>query len=134
MRFLTTHFLNLYSAKESEGLKAARDYQERGSGYFQIQKTRPNTIGFALEDSPVGLLTWIYDKLVSWTDNYAWTAQEVCEWVSLYWFSRAGPAASVVIYHEASRGDWQAKAGVSVPNIKLVSISDRSGCSITAGR
>ncbi|KAI0014600.1 Alpha/Beta hydrolase protein [Xylariomycetidae sp. FL0641] len=119
LRFLATHFLNLYSTKESEGLKAGQDYQERGSGYFEIQKTRPNTIGVALADSPVGLLAWIYDKLVSWTDNYAWTAQEVCEWVSLYWFSRAGSAASVVIYHEASKGEWQSKAGIAVPGIKL---------------
>lgn len=126
LRFLATHFLNLYSTKENEGLRAANDYQERGNAYFQIQKTRPNTIGVALADSPVGLLAWIYDKLVSWTDNYAWTPQEVCEWVSLYWFSRAGPAASVVIYHEASKGDWQARAGLSVPGTKMVRISNPS--------
>lgn len=118
--FLVTHFLNLYNDRESQGLKAAKDYQERGAGYFQIQKTRPHTIGVALADSPVGLLTWIYDKLGSWTDNYPWTEQEVCEWMSLYWFSRAGPAASVVIYNEATKGDWPAKAGRSVPGTKLV--------------
>ncbi|KAI0186722.1 Alpha/Beta hydrolase protein [Astrocystis sublimbata] len=117
--FLATHFLGLYTEKESAGLKAAQDYQENGSGYFKIQNTRPNTIGVALADSPVGLLAWIYDKLVSWTDNYAWTEQEVCEWVSLYWFSRAGPAASVVIYHEATRGDWTARPGVAVPGAKM---------------
>ncbi|KAJ3565238.1 hypothetical protein NPX13_g7578 [Xylaria arbuscula] len=119
IRFLATHFLNLYTDRESQGLKAAQDYQEQGSGYFQIQKTRPHTIGVALADSPVGLLAWIYDKLVSWTDNYAWTPQEVCEWVSLYWFSRAGPAASVVIYHEASKGEWPARAGIAVPSAKM---------------
>ncbi|KAI0805716.1 Alpha/Beta hydrolase protein [Xylaria sp. FL0064] len=118
IRFLATHFLKLYSAREIQGLKAAQDYQEHSSGYFQIQKTRPYTIGVALADSPVGLLTWIYDKLISWTDGYAWTA-EVCEWVSLYWFSRAGPAASVVIYHEASKGEWPSRAGISVPGTKM---------------
>ncbi|KAI1320902.1 Alpha/Beta hydrolase protein [Xylariaceae sp. FL0255] len=117
--FLVTHFLNLYSPKDSEGLKAAHNYQEKGSAYFQIQKTRPNTIGMSLADSPIGLLTWIYDKLISWTDNYTWTDQEVCEWVSLYWFSRAGPAASVVIYHEANKGEWTARAGMAVPGTKM---------------
>lgn len=123
LRFLATHLLGLYSDREKAGLKAGADYLERGQGYFQIQKTRPNTIGIALADSPVGLLVWIYDSLVSWTDNYAWTPQEVCEWVSLYWFSRPGPAASVVIYHEAAKGDWKSRGGISVPGpTKLVSI------------
>lgn len=91
-----------------------------GNGYFQIQKQRPNTIGVALSDSPVGLLAWIYDKLVTWTDDYPFTDDEVCEWVSLYWFSRAGPAASVVIYHEAFRGVNPAGANVASPTVKMV--------------
>ncbi|KAK7952995.1 epoxide hydrolase protein [Apiospora saccharicola] len=119
LRFLGTHLLGLYSDREKAGLKAGADYMERGQGYFQIQKTKPNTIGIALADSPVGLLAWIYDCLVSWTDNYEWTPQEVCEWVSLYWFSRPGPAASVVIYHEALKGEWKTRGGISVPGTKL---------------
>ncbi|KAI0141734.1 alpha/beta-hydrolase [Xylariaceae sp. FL1272] len=119
IRFLTSYFLNLYSTREQAGLQAAHDLLANGSGYSEIQKTRPNTIGVALADSPVGLLTWIYDKLVSWTDDYTWSPQEVCEWVSLYWFSRAGPAASAVIYHEAHKGEWFAKAGLSAPGVKL---------------
>ena len=84
-----------------------------------IQKTRPNTIGAALADSPVGLLAWIYDKLVSWTDDYQWTDQEICEWVSVYWFSRAGPAASVVIYHEANKANWRPVTAAT--EVKMVS-------------
>ncbi|KAH9023485.1 Alpha/Beta hydrolase protein [Lactarius pseudohatsudake] len=52
-------------------------------------------LGFSLADSPVGLLAWIYEKLVTWTDSYPWTDDEVLTWISIYWFSRAGPAASV---------------------------------------
>ncbi|KAK7744746.1 hypothetical protein SLS62_010048 [Diatrype stigma] len=104
LRFLTTHFLNLYTPQEASGLQQAQNYQTSGNGYLEIQKQRPSTIGIALEDSPVALLTWIYDKLVSWTDSYPWTDDEICEWVSIYWFSRAGPAASAVIYHDAFKG------------------------------
>ncbi|KAI9435081.1 Alpha/Beta hydrolase protein [Lactarius indigo] len=60
----------------------------------------PQTIGYSLADSPVGLLAWIYEKLVTWTDAYAWTDDEVLTWISVYWFSRAGPAASLRIYYE----------------------------------
>ncbi|KAG2356322.1 Alpha/Beta hydrolase protein [Suillus spraguei] len=60
----------------------------------------PQTLGYGLTDSPVGLLAWIYEKLVVWTDNYNWSDDEVLTWISMYWFSRAGPAASLRIYFE----------------------------------
>jgi len=48
----------------------------------------------------VSLLAWIYEKLHDWTDGYPWTDDEVLTWVSLYYFSRAGAAASQRIYYE----------------------------------
>lgn len=119
---MLAHFLNWYTPGESAGLKGAQEYQANGNGYYQIQRQRPNTIGVALADSPVGLLAWIYDKLVTWTDAYPWTDDEVCEWVSLYWFSRAGPAASVVIYHEAFKGAARDGARSTSPAPKVVSL------------
>ncbi|EJF55272.1 alpha/beta-hydrolase [Dichomitus squalens LYAD-421 SS1] len=74
------------------------------SAYMTQHSTRPQTLGYSLADSPVGLLAWIYEKLVAWTDKYPWKEDEVLEWVSIYWFSRAGPAASVRIYYEMSDG------------------------------
>lgn len=47
-----------------------------GIGYFQIQCTKPQTLGYALADSPVGLLAWVYEKLATWTDAYPWTPDE----------------------------------------------------------
>lgn len=73
-------------------------------GYLAIQGTKPSTIAFALSDSPVALLAWIYEKLVSWSDSYAWTEDEILTWVSLYWFSNAGPEASSYHYYEALHG------------------------------
>lgn len=40
------------------------------------QATKPQTLGYSLADSPVGLLAWIYEKLVSWSDSYPWTDDE----------------------------------------------------------
>ena len=39
------------------------------TGYQHIHSTRPNTIGTALESSPVGILAWIYEKYLSWSDT-----------------------------------------------------------------
>ena len=50
-------------------LKAGANYAEYDSGYSKIQATRPQTIGYGLVDSPVGLAGWIYEKMWAWTDN-----------------------------------------------------------------
>ncbi|KAI0473495.1 Alpha/Beta hydrolase protein [Xylariaceae sp. FL0804] len=116
--FALTHLLDWYTPAEKAGLRRTREFVENGSAYLQIQRTRPNTIGAALASSPVGLLAWIYDKLVAWTDGYPWTAQEVCEWVSVYWFSVAGPAASVVIYHEAFKDGTSFYKNRATPSVR----------------
>lgn len=63
----------------------------------------------------------MYEKLHAWTDDYDWQPEEVCTWVSLYWLSAAGPAASVRIYYESQRGEHIAKPGIYAPGVKLVS-------------
>ncbi|KAF9005504.1 Alpha/Beta hydrolase protein [Cyathus striatus] len=92
--------LGWYSASERKSLERTTLFFKNGNGYAQIQSTQPQTLGYGLADSPVGLLAWIYEKLVKWTDEYPWDDDEVLTWISIYWFSRAGPAASVRIYKE----------------------------------
>ncbi|KAH9855142.1 alpha/beta-hydrolase [Lenzites betulinus] len=99
-----THLVTPYSAKEKAGWTRSQGFRLTGSGYSHEQATRPQTLGYSLADSPVGLLAWIYEKLVEWTDEYRWRDDEVLEWVSIYWFSRAGPGASVRIYKEMTQG------------------------------
>ncbi|KAF4628649.1 hypothetical protein G7Y89_g9503 [Cudoniella acicularis] len=83
---------------EIEGLGRTKKFFEEGNGYYRLCATRPLTIGYSLADSPVGLLAWIYEKLHEWSDDYPWTDDEVLTWVSIYYFSTAGPAASSFIY------------------------------------
>ncbi|KAN0135059.1 Alpha/Beta hydrolase fold [Lactarius tabidus] len=92
-----------FTSREREAMAITKNFFENGMGYFGEQSTKPQTLGFSLADSPVGLLAWIYEKLVAWTDSYPWTDDEVLTWVSIYWFSRSGPAASVRIYYELAR-------------------------------
>jgi hypothetical protein len=86
------------SNKELAGLARTGVFFKDGNGYLRQQATRPLTIGYSLQDSPTGLLAWIYEKLHSWSHNYAWTDDEILTWISIYCFSRAGPAASCYIY------------------------------------
>lgn len=102
-----------YTAAEQAGLEHTCEFLVHGTGYDSEQSTKPSTSGYALADSPVALLAWIYEKLHDWTDAYPWTDDEVLTWVSLYWFSAAGPAASCRIYYEVkndNRPEGQAEA------------------------
>jgi hypothetical protein len=71
---------------------------------YSLTSIQPATIGFAFADSPVATLAWIYEKLIGWTDAYPWTDEEVLTWISLYYFSTAGPEASSNHYYEALHG------------------------------
>ncbi|KAF2180283.1 alpha/beta-hydrolase [Zopfia rhizophila CBS 207.26] len=104
------HFLTPYTEREKQGMERSEWFMKEGIGYAIQHETKPQTIGYALADSPVALLAWVYEKLYDWTDNYPWTDDEVLTWISIYWFSTSGPAASVRIYyemaHEKDRKMW----------------------------
>jgi microsomal epoxide hydrolase len=91
-----------FSAKDRGFIARSVGYLTRGNAYMKQQETRPQTLGYGLHDSPIGLLAWIYDKMHSWSDDYPWTDEEILTWVSVYYFSTAGPMASTRIYYEAS--------------------------------
>ncbi|CAG8059702.1 unnamed protein product [Penicillium salamii] len=91
-----------FSAKDRSLIAQTVGYFTRDNAYMKQQETRPQTLGYGLHDSPVGLLAWIYDKMHSWSDDYHWTDEEILTWVSVYYHSTAGPTASARIYYEAS--------------------------------
>ncbi|KAL0958893.1 hypothetical protein HGRIS_014212 [Hohenbuehelia grisea] len=127
--------LTPYTPAEKALMERGQWFQRMGSGYVAIQSTQPQTLGYSLADSPGGLLAWIYEKLVLWTDGYPWTDDEgkftrlalsyglsltrfiaVLTWISIYWFSRAGPAASIRIYYETIQsGDFSMVNPPKVP-------------------
>ena len=96
------HAVTPYNSRERTSQKRNSWFEYESFGYNLLQSTKPQTVGFALADSPVALLSWIYEKLHDWSDGYPWTDDEILTWVSVYWFSKAGPAASVRIYYEAT--------------------------------
>jgi pimeloyl-ACP methyl ester carboxylesterase len=64
--------------------RAAQWFRTEG-GYISQQSTRPNTLAVALGDSPAGLAAWITEKLESWSDESAFTPDELLTWVTAYW-------------------------------------------------
>ncbi|VDB85441.1 unnamed protein product [Peniophora sp. CBMAI 1063] len=98
-----------YSERDREALKRKENFLKTEYGFVVLQSTKPQTLGYSLSDSPVGLLAWIYEKLVAWTDGYAWTDDEILTWISIHWFSRAGPTSAIRLHYETRVGGYHAE-------------------------
>ena len=115
--------------REREALASMERSAEWDSGYSQEQSTRPQTIGYALVDSPAALCAWIVEKFWAWTDSdgnpeTVLTRDELLDNVMLYWLPRAG-ASSARLYWESSR---QVNEWISGPTDDTVDVP--TGCSI----
>ena len=108
-----------FSPAEKQRLQRMQTYLSEGNGYFQIQSTRPQTLSYALTDSPAGQLAWIVEKFKEWTNSAhelpedAIPRDEMLTDVSVYWFTgTAGSAANVAYYESMHSGDWPVPSGV----------------------
>ncbi|QRN95316.1 epoxide hydrolase [Archangium violaceum] len=106
--------------EEKAAIDAAGRFANEQYGYFKEQATRPQTIGYALADSPSGQALWIYEKFQAWTDNQgnpedALTMDEMLDNITLYWLTDTA-ASSARIYWQNSQGK---PSGFSAGRIEL---------------
>ena len=88
-----------FTPDEQTTLAALTTYLDDEGGYFRIQSTKPHTLGFALDDSPAGLVAWIVEKFRAWSDcdgdvDPVFTKDQLLDNVMLYWVT--GTATSSV--------------------------------------
>ena len=91
-------------------LEQLTTWLKEGTGYQWIQGTRPQTLAFALTDSPRGLAAWIIEKFRSWSDcggdlDSVFTKDELLANISLYWFTGA-IGSSFWPYYARAHGPW----------------------------
>ncbi|HZN76737.1 MAG TPA: epoxide hydrolase [Micromonosporaceae bacterium] len=91
------------------------------SGYMKVQATRPQTIAYALTDSPVGQLAWIVERFREWTDSAkvpedAVDRDHMLTIASIYWLT-ATAGSSAQFYYEGAEGVRQAASGAPPPPI-----------------
>jgi pimeloyl-ACP methyl ester carboxylesterase len=107
---------------EAAALESLRHHEQWGTGYSKEQSTRPQTVGYALVDSPVGQCAWILEKFWDWTDTDGdpvdvLGADRILDNVMLYWLTGSG-ASSARLYWESFRGlrpgNVAAPTGVSI--------------------
>ncbi|HYJ71530.1 MAG TPA: epoxide hydrolase, partial [Actinomycetota bacterium] len=99
-------------------LEWMRRFQADGLGYLELQRTRPQTVAYALTDSPVGQLAWIVEKFKEWTDPAADLPEDAVDRdqlltnVSIYWFTGTGASAAQFLYEAAHAHDWPGPSDV----------------------
>jgi pimeloyl-ACP methyl ester carboxylesterase len=105
---------------DQDRLALAQKWAQEMSGYAIVQSTRPQTLAYALTDSPAGQLAWIVEKFKEWTDPAASLPGDAVDRdliltdVSIYWLTgTAGSAAR--IYYEGARSWGQARPKSPVP-------------------
>ncbi|KAK0611984.1 Alpha/Beta hydrolase protein [Immersiella caudata] len=75
---------------EEERLKVVMAWAETGSAYAAEHATRPSTISLALNTSPLGMLAWMGEKFIEWSDNRnsePLSLDTILSTVSFYWFT-----------------------------------------------
>jgi pimeloyl-ACP methyl ester carboxylesterase len=80
--------------------RRSREWARDRQGYADIQSTRPQTLAYALTDSPVGLLAWIAEKFHEWSDGGV-DRDLLLTNVTLYWLTGTPNSAARVYYERA---------------------------------
>ncbi|MGV2984293.1 epoxide hydrolase family protein [Microbacterium sp. AGC85] len=91
------------TAIEREWVEQTQSFWQHNRAYAKEQATRPQTIGYSLVDSPVGLLAWLLDKFAEWSDTEdspfeTISRDRILDDVTLYWLTRTGASAARIYY------------------------------------
>ncbi|HEY8432056.1 MAG TPA: epoxide hydrolase [Sandaracinaceae bacterium] len=94
---------------EKESLAGFAQFQKEETGYQQIQGTKPQTLGYALNDSPAGLAAWIVEKFRTWSDcdgdvEKRFTKDELLTNVMIYWVTQSITSSTRLYYETMHSG------------------------------
>ena len=107
---------------EAAAVAGLEHYMTQDNGYSTQQSTRPQTLGYALADSPVGQMAWIVEKFWSWTDcdgdpRNALTADELLDNVMVYWLTNTAASSARLYWESFTQLDFspiEVPSGISI--------------------
>lgn len=95
--------LDVLDAAEREWVEHTRAFERNRLAYARVMATSPQTIGYSLVDSPVGLLAWIAEKFAEWSDTVdvpfeTISRDRLLDNVTLYWLTATGASAARIYF------------------------------------
>ncbi|MBE7192218.1 MAG: epoxide hydrolase [Gordonia polyisoprenivorans] len=99
----------ILSPDERRAVESLALYADNLGGSNHLQRTKPETVGFALADSPAGQAAWIYEKFQSKTDNQglaedALDVDDMLDVISLYWLTNSAASSGRIYWENGSAG------------------------------
>jgi epoxide hydrolase len=99
---------NDLTESEQAALAALSRHRAQGSGYAQLQSTRPQSLGYGLVDSPAALAAWITEKFQAWSDcdgdpGNVFSSEEMLDNIMLYWLPATGASAARLYWESFAR-------------------------------
>ena len=104
---------------EQAHIEQREQWQQNEGGYNHIQGTKPQTLSYGLNDSPLGLAAWIVEKYRAWSDcggdvERRFTKDELLTTITIYWVTQT-IGSSVRMYYENQRHAWVMSRDAQVP-------------------
>jgi pimeloyl-ACP methyl ester carboxylesterase len=111
------------SDREKIAYERLLHFYRDGFGYAAMMNQSPQTIGYALADSPVAMAAYYYDKFAEWTDSggepeKVLTYDEMLDAISLYWLTNTGTSSSRSYWEGAQAGGGPFNA-FSIPTLPV---------------
>ncbi len=108
------------SVAEQIYLKHAAAWDKSEGAFTHVHSTKPQTLGAALNDSPIGLLAWILEKFQSWSDcdgdlERVYTKDDLLTNVMIYWVTQTITSSMRFYYEKAHRSGSGGSTYVPVP-------------------
>ncbi len=112
-----------FSDVEKAAFASLDAFYTQGFGYAAMMNTRPQTLGYGLADSPVGMAAFYYDKFAAWTHSggepeRALTRDEMLDDITLYWLTNTGASSSRSYWDAAQLGGGPFNA-VDIPTVPV---------------
>src|SRR5215813_11009115 len=126
--------LDLLTESDLARLQRASMYIQDQSGYMKLQSTRPQTLAYALTDSPAGQLAWIIEKFKEWTDSDkvpedAIARDRLLTNATIYWLTATAGSSAQLYYEAADFLPIRRLADQGFPNIVQWSEFDQAATS-----
>lgn len=107
------------TAAEREFAQMVDGWLQKHGAYSHVQRNEPQTLGIALNDSPMGLAAWLVTKFREWSDcdgdvEKRFSKDALLSNISLYWFTQT-ITSSVRMYYESRLAPLQLGRGERVP-------------------
>ena len=119
-RHLLTRPPEELSEAEQAYLEAGQAWSRTEGAYAAIQGTKPQTLAYGLNDSPIGLASWLLEKFRAWSDcdgnvENSFSKDELLTNITLYWFTETINSANRLYYETQHMAQEAPQARVEVP-------------------